>query len=108
MGLKLLCSHLLAQVSGGSTVADFDFFSDAFRADPHSQYVRMRNECPVAHATEPYDWWAATRASDVSQMLRRYKLWSSEHGPGLAYSGGSVLVSVDPPQHTPPARPARI
>lgn len=79
---------------------DFDFFSDAFRSDPHGEYRRMRQECPVAHTTEPYDWWAATKASDVAQMLRRYKLWSSENGPGLAYSGGGVLVSVDPPRHT--------
>jgi cytochrome P450 len=79
---------------------DFDFFSDAFRTDPHGEYARMREQCPVAHATEPYDWWAATRAGDVSQMLRKYKLWSSAHGPGLAYAGGSALVSVDPPQHT--------
>lgn len=79
---------------------DFDFFSDAFRTDPHGEYARMREQCPIAHASEPYEWWAATRASDVSQMLRRYKLWSSAHGPGLAYAGGGVLVSVDPPQHT--------
>ncbi len=79
---------------------DFDFFSDAFRTDPHGQYARMREQCPVAHATDPYDWWAATRAADVSRMLRKYKLWSSEHGPGLAYAGGSALVSVDPPRHT--------
>ena len=56
---------------------DFDFFSDAFRTDPHGEYARMREQCPVAHASEPYDWWAATRAADVSQMLRKYKLWSS-------------------------------
>ena len=79
---------------------DFDFFSDAFRTDPHGEYARMRQQCPVADTTEPYDWWAATRAVDVSQMLRKYKLWSSAHGPGLAYAGGSALVSVDPPQHT--------
>ncbi|MEO1059875.1 MAG: cytochrome P450 [Actinomycetota bacterium] len=79
---------------------DFDFFSPSFRTDPHAEYARLRERCPVAHAGEPYDWWAVTRADDVAQMLRRYKLWSSEHGPGLAYAGGGVLVSVDPPQHT--------
>lgn len=79
---------------------DFDFFSDAFRTDPHGEYARLRERCPVARTSEPYDWWAVTRADDVSQMLRKYKLWSSKHGPGLAYSGGGALVSVDPPQHT--------
>ena len=79
---------------------DFDFFSAEFRADPQSEYARMREHCPVAHASEPYDWWAATRQADVKAMVRDYKLWTSEHGPGLAYTGGGVLVSVDPPQHT--------
>lgn len=79
---------------------DFDFFSSEFRADPHAHYARMRNECPVAHASEPYDWFAVTREADVKAMLRKYKLWTSGHGPGLAYAGGGVLVSVDPPQHT--------
>jgi cytochrome P450 len=79
---------------------DFDFFSSTFRTDPHAEYARMREECPVAHASEPYDWWAVTREADVKQMLRKYKLWSSAEGPGLAYAGGGVLVSVDPPQHT--------
>lgn len=79
---------------------DFDFFSERFRNDPHSEYARMREQCPVAHASEPYDWWAATRQADVKEMVRDYKLWTSEHGPGLAYTGGGVLVSVDPPQHT--------
>jgi cytochrome P450 len=79
---------------------DFDFFSEAFRTAPHEQYARMRAECPLAHASEPYDWYAVTREADVKAMLRKYKLWSSAEGPGLAYAGGSVLVSVDPPQHT--------
>jgi cytochrome P450 len=79
---------------------DFDFFSPTFRADPHSEYARMRGECPLAHASEPYDWWAVTREADVKQLLRKPSLWTSEHGPGLAYAGGGVLVSVDPPQHT--------
>ncbi|MEM7288134.1 MAG: cytochrome P450 [Actinomycetota bacterium] len=79
---------------------DWDFFSERFRADPHSEYARMREECPLAHASEPYDWWAVTREEDVKKLLRKPSLWTSEHGPGLAYAGGGVLVSVDPPQHT--------
>lgn len=79
---------------------DFNFFSDTFRADPATEYARMRESCPVAHASQPYDWYAVTREADVKAMLRNYKLWSSAEGPGLAYAGGSVLVSVDPPQHT--------
>ncbi len=79
---------------------DFDFFTERFRTDPHGEYARMREECPVAHASEPYDWWAVTREADVAKLLRKPSLWTSGHGPGLAYAGGGVLVSVDPPQHT--------
>lgn len=79
---------------------DFDFFSDSFRTDPHAEYARMREQCPVAHASEPYDWWAVTREADVASLLRKPSLWTSGEGPGLAYQGGGVLVSVDPPQHT--------
>lgn len=79
---------------------DFDFFSDDFRSNPHEHYARMRDQCPVAHASEPYDWYAVTREVDVKTLLRSYKLWSSRYGPGLAYAGGGVLVNVDPPQHT--------
>ena len=79
---------------------DFDFFSEKFRTDPHAEYARMRDECPLAHASDPYDWWAVTKEDDVKKLLRKPSLWTSEHGPGLAYAGGGVLVSVDPPQHT--------
>gem|GEM_PF-4643437 len=83
-----------------SARGDFDFFTDSFRTNPHAQYERMRDECPVAHAAEPSDWWAVTRESDIKQMLRKYKMWTSQLGPGLAHSWGGVLVRVDPPQHT--------
>ena len=79
---------------------DFDFFSEAFRYDPKAEYARMRTECPLARTSVPFDWYAVTLQADVQQMLRNYKLWSSEHGPGLAFAGGGALVSVDPPQHT--------
>jgi cytochrome P450 len=78
----------------------FDFFSDDFQARPHEHYAQARRSCPVAHNGQPYDWYALTRESDVKEALRNYKLWTSGQGPGLTYSEGGVLVSVDPPQHT--------
>jgi cytochrome P450 len=89
-----------SNTDGNEGSSDFDFFSSEFRSAPHGEYARMREQCPVAHASEPYDWWAVTREADVKAILRKPKMWTSEHGPGLAYAGGSVLVSVDPPQHT--------
>jgi cytochrome P450 len=79
---------------------EFDFFSDAFQDRPHEHYAELREKCPVAHGTVPYDWYAVTREADVKALLKDYKLWTSNRGPGLSYAGGGVLVSVDPPQHT--------
>lgn len=78
----------------------FDFFSDDFQRRPHEHYAQVRATCPVAHNGQPFDWYAVTREADVKELLRSYKLWSSDQGPGLTYSRGGVLVNVDPPQHT--------
>ncbi|MCY3645701.1 MAG: cytochrome P450 [Chloroflexi bacterium] len=80
--------------------SDFDFFDPEFQADVHPHFARMREECPMAHAEEPFEWYAVTREKDVRALLHDWKQWTSELGPGLARSGGGVLVSVDPPEHT--------
>lgn len=80
--------------------SDFDFFDPGFQADVHPHFARMREECPMAHVEEPFDWYAVTREKDVRALLHDWKQWTSELGPGLARSGGGVLVSVDPPEHT--------
>ena len=54
----------------------------------------------MAHAEEPFEWYAVTREKDVRALLHDWKTWTSELGPGLARTGGGVLVSVDPPEHT--------
>lgn len=80
--------------------SDFDFFDPEFQADVHPHFARMREKCPMAHVEEPFDWYAVTREKDVRALLHDWKQWTSELGPGLARSGGGVLVSVDPPEHT--------
>lgn len=80
--------------------ADFDFFDPGFQENSHREYERLREQCPVAHAERPFDWFMVTRESDIKGLLKNYRLWTSDQGPGLAYRGGGVLVSVDPPQHT--------
>ena len=54
----------------------------------------------MAKAEEPFDWYAVTREKDVRALLHDWKNWTSDLGPGLARTGGGVLVSVDPPEHT--------
>lgn len=80
---------------------DFDFFAPEFQENVHTHFARMREECPMAHAEEPFDWFAVTREKDVRGLLHDWKNWTSELGPGLSREGGGgVLVSVDPPTHT--------
>jgi len=81
--------------------SDFDFFAPEFQENVHPHFARMREECPMAHAEEPFDWFAVTREKDVRALLHDWKNWTSELGPGLSREGGGgVLVSVDPPTHT--------
>jgi cytochrome P450 len=80
--------------------SDFDFFAPEFQSDVHPHFARMREECPMARVEEPFEWYAVTREKDVRALLHDWKQWTSELGPGLARSGGGVLVSVDPPEHT--------
>ena len=80
--------------------SDFDFFDPEFQKDVHPHFARMREECPMAKAEEPFDWYAVTREKDVRGVLHDWKNWTSDLGPGLARTGGGVLVSVDPPEHT--------
>ena len=80
--------------------SDFDFFDPGFQKDVHPHFARMREECPMAKAEEPFEWYAVTREKDVGGVLHDWKNWTSDLGPGLARTGGGVLVSVDPPEHT--------
>ena len=80
--------------------SDFDFFDPGFQKDVHPHFARMREECPMAKAEEPFEWYAVTREKDVRGVLHDWKNWTSDLGPGLARTGGGVLVSVDPPEHT--------
>lgn len=80
--------------------SDFDFFDPDFQKNVHREFRRMRSKCPVAHAEQPYSWYAVTREADVRELLSDWTKWTSELGPGLSYQEGGVLVNVDPPQHT--------
>ena len=79
----------------------FDFFSDDFQQRPHEHYAQAA--CHLSGGPQRRSRSTGTRspARPTSRSCsRNYKLWSSDQGPGLAYSRGGVLVSVDPPQHT--------
>lgn len=78
---------------------DFDFFDPDFQANTREHFQRLQRECPFAHTSKPFDWYAVTREADVAALLKDWELWTSNSGPGLAHVEGGVLVNVDPPQH---------
>ena len=80
----------------------FSFADLEFQAAPAEKMTEMREKCPVHYTTNPSAHYTLTRESDVVKALRDETIWSSEYGPGLAFSkpGTGVLVSSDPPVHT--------
>lgn len=79
---------------------EFSLESDDFQQRPETYFAQLREQCPVAHAEQPAPFYAVSRHADVAAVLRDSDVWKSKNGPGLAYHGGGVLVSVDPPKHT--------
>lgn len=80
--------------------ADFSLDSETFQSDPATTFRALRETCPVHHADRPAPHFTVSRHRDVAAVLRDSDVWKSKFGPGLAYHGGGVLVSVDPPKHT--------
>ena len=80
----------------------FSFADLEFQTSPAEKMAEMRDKCPVHHTSNPSAHYTLTRESDVVKALRDETTWSSQYGPGLAFSkpGTGVLVSSDPPVHT--------
>ncbi|NEW71107.1 cytochrome P450 [Streptomyces rhizosphaericus] len=76
--------------------------------DPHSFWRHLRAERPVYwHETSDNPgFWILTRHSDVCDVLRRFKDFTSEPGNLLTTLGkkdlasGKMLAVTDPPRHT--------
>ena len=79
---------------------EFRIDDEGFQADPAAVFARLREQCPVHHTDAPAPHYTVSRHADVGALLRDSDVWKSKHGPGLAFRGGGVLVSVDPPKHT--------
>lgn len=96
----MVCSVLLNQAQGGYMSVDFSLDSQDFQERPAEYFEQLRGQCPVAHADLPAPFFVVSQNADVAAVLRDSDVWKSKFGPGLAYHGGGVLVSVDPPKHT--------
>ncbi|MBZ5712521.1 cytochrome P450 [Nannocystis pusilla] len=88
-------------------------FSPEVANNPHPLLRRLREAGPV-HRLERYGWWAVTRHADVTQILRRPDVFSSDTGldrlrppyvedrawQEIERSRGPSMVNSDPPAHT--------
>ncbi len=88
-------------------------FSPEAAKDPYPLFARMQREAPV-HRLEQYGWWAVSRHEDVSTVMKRHDLFSSETGlermrpahlddrawEALEILRGRSMLNADPPTHT--------
>jgi cytochrome P450 len=74
---------------------DFDPYSAAFRENPYTHYATLRRKTPVVYV-ERLGAWVVSRYSDVSQVLKSTREFSSS----LMADADPVLLGADPPAHT--------
>lgn len=87
-------------------VADIDLYSDEALADILPVYAALRDAGPVVFL-ERFGVYAMGRHRDVMAVLRDWRTFSSTGGSGIAdirkpdaWRVPSVIVEVDPPDHT--------
>jgi linalool 8-monooxygenase len=77
---------------------------------PHELFARMRAEAPVMRSTaaEGGDFWAVTKAEDISAVSKNPEVFSSERNGVFLREGmpmpldvlNQVILGMDPPRHT--------
>jgi linalool 8-monooxygenase len=77
---------------------------------PHELFARMRSEAPVMRSTaaEGGDFWAVTKAQDISAVSKNPEVFSSERNGVFLREGmpmpldvlNQVILGMDPPRHT--------
>ena len=95
-----------APESRPAPVVDLDLYSDAALADILPVYAALREAGPVVFL-ERYGVHAMGRHRDVMAVLKDWRTFSSTGGSGIAdirkpeaWRVASVIVEVDPPDHT--------
>jgi cytochrome P450 len=86
---------------------DEDLFVDG---PPHELFARMRAEAPVMRSTaaEGGEFWAVTKADDISAVSKNPEVFSSERNGVFLRDGmpmpldviNQVILGMDPPRHT--------
>ena len=84
--------------------------ADFYQGDPHAAFRRLRAEDPL-HWYEPGPFWCVTKHSDVLEISRTPRTFSSAHGTqlfqirdGMAVQRPELqmarsIIQMDPPEH---------
>ena len=86
---------------------DEDLYADG---PPHELFARMRAESPVLRTSAEHggDYWAVTRAADISAISKDPETFSSERDGVFLREGmpmpldvmNQIILGMDPPRHT--------
>lgn len=87
-------------------VSDLDPFSPEFRADPYTNYAKLRSLGPIVWL-ERYGIWAVSHYEQVRTVLTEWQTFSNAGGGGLSnyfevppWRKPSIILEVDPPEHS--------
>lgn len=72
--------------------------------EPHEDYVRLRNKCPVAHTEDLGGFWALSRYENVKRAASDSATFITSKQnviPKVAFTGRRPPLHLDPPEHTP-------
>ncbi|HKU37484.1 MAG TPA: cytochrome P450 [Polyangiales bacterium] len=82
---------------------DFDPLDSETLADPHAEYRRLRERCPVAHSERWGGFYLLTRYDDVLALTKQHETWVNSLQnvvPAVTTTGRRPPLHFDPPEHT--------
>jgi cytochrome P450 len=89
-------------------VVDFDHHRPVSERHPDVVYQELREKCPVAWTEQHGGYWVVTKHSDVAQIFKDHKRFSSTHNAsvpeGLPFTippvpmGAHIPEDLDPPE----------
>lgn len=81
---------------------DYDHYDPEFALDPHGDYARLRQKCPVAHTENYGGFYILSKFADVSEVLHdaeRFSSWPADTPPTPGHNRALIPLEVDPPEH---------
>jgi cytochrome P450 len=81
---------------------DYDHYDPAFALDPHAEYAKLRESCPVSRAESYGGFYVLTRYEDIEAVYKEPQNFSSfptDTPPTPGHNRRLIPLEVDPPDH---------